>query len=125
MSGTTITHMTLMSSTILVAIAAIVIALLKKKNFFKIHRYVTLSGVGLGLIGVVVMFVSKSMKGFEHFTSDHSRAGLAGFLLLAGASIGGLMAAKFGKKGKIAHRVFGALALLTALSALAGGIARL
>jgi hypothetical protein len=124
-SGTLLAHMVLMSLMIVLALAAVVIAILKKRRFFKIHRFVTLAGVASGFAGVTTMFVSKAAHAYPHFLSGHSRAGLVAFILLASTAMGGMFALKFGKKGRIAHRVIGGIALTVALLAVAGGIAQI
>jgi hypothetical protein len=123
MSGPTIAHAVLMSVLVLLAVAAVVIAVVKKGAYFKTHRLLTRIAILAGAAGVATMFVWKAVNGWPHVASQHAQSGIVAFVLLAAAAAGGTFAANSSKTVRIAHRALGGIALALALLALAGGIA--
>jgi len=112
-----VSHFSLMILLIVLLIIGIVEAHQNGVQWLKKHQGIVLSGVSLGIIGFLIMFINKQINGYPHFLSTHSKFGLLALILSVLTPVLGVLILKQILKMKWIHKLLGVCTLLAGLAA--------
>jgi len=115
-------HMSLMVLMCVCIICAVLIARKRGEGWLPKHRAFAVFGAACGLIGISLMFYSKTVQGWPHFKTPHAVGGGIAALLLMLTPLLGYLSLKGKNALRPFHRILGRLTAILSLLVLSIGI---